>query len=46
VLKQGFQEKLGPDVKILTKEVKKIDKKKARITSKVDPSKIKITRYV
>lgn len=46
VLKQGFHEKLGSEVDILTKEVKKIDKKKARITSKVDPSKIKITRYV
>ncbi|MCX6667046.1 MAG: hypothetical protein NTV74_02225 [Euryarchaeota archaeon] len=45
VLKKGFKEKLGPGVEILTKEVKKIDKQKPRIISKVDKSKIKITGY-
>ncbi|MCK5261159.1 MAG: phenylacetate--CoA ligase family protein [Thermoplasmatales archaeon] len=46
ILKQGFQEKVGPQVEIFTKEVKKIDKQKPRIISKVDRSKLKITGYV
>jgi len=45
VLKKGFREKLGFDVEISTKEVKKIDKQKPRIISKVDKNKIKITGY-
>jgi len=45
VLKKGFKEKLGSEVEILTKEVKKIDKQKPRIISKVDKSKLKITGY-
>jgi len=45
VLKQGLQEKLGSQVEILTKEVKKIDKQKPRIISKVDRSKLKISGY-
>ena len=45
VLKQGFQAKLGADVEIITKEVKKIDKQKPRIISKIDRNKIKITGY-
>ena len=45
VLKQGLQEKLGSQVEIQIKEVKKIDKTKPSITSKVDQSKIKITGY-
>ena len=45
VLKKGFREKLGPNVVIITKEVKKIDKQKPRIISKVDRNKLKITGY-
>ena len=46
VLKQGLHEKLGSQVEILTREVKKIDKTKPSIISKVDQSKIKITGYI
>ena len=46
ILKHGFQEKVGPQVEIFTKEVKKIDKQKPRIISKVDRSKLKITGYI
>jgi len=45
ILKEGFRKKLGPNVEILTKEVKKIDKQKPRIISKIDKNKIKITGY-
>ncbi len=45
VLKQGFIEKFGSNIEIMTKEVKKIDRKKPRIISKVDRNKIKITGY-
>ena len=45
VLKQGFREKFGSNIEILTKEVKKIDRKKPRIISKVDRNMIKITGY-
>ena len=45
VLKKGFREKLGQNVEIITKEVKKIDKQKPRIISKVDRNKLKITGY-
>ena len=45
-LKQRFQEKIGPQVEIFIKEVKKIDKQKPRIISKVDRSRYKITRYI
>jgi phenylacetate-CoA ligase len=45
VLKTGFKEKLGSEVEILIKEVKKIDKEHPRIISKVDRSKLQITGY-
>ncbi len=45
VLKQGLQEKLGSNVEIITKEVKKIDRQKARIIQKLDREKLKITGY-
>jgi len=45
VLKQGFQAKLGSNVEIITKEVKKIDKQKPRIITKVDSNKFKISGY-
>ncbi|UCF50082.1 MAG: phenylacetate--CoA ligase family protein [Thermoplasmatales archaeon] len=46
VLRQGLQEKLGSNVEIITKEVKKIDRQKARIIQKLDREKLKITGYV
>jgi phenylacetate-CoA ligase len=46
IIKNGFQEKVGPDVEIILKEVKKIDKKLPRIVTKVDKNKFKIKRYV
>jgi phenylacetate-CoA ligase len=45
VLKDGFQNKLGEDVKIKTNEVKKIDKDKPRIFSKIKRNEIKIIGY-
>lgn len=46
LIKQGFQEKLGLDTKISVKEVKKIYRKGARIVTKIDRDKFKITGYV
>ena len=46
LLKQGFQEKTGPEVEISLKEIKKVDKNEARIISKVDRNKIKIIEYI
>ena len=46
LIKKGFQEKVGSDVKIDVKEVKKIDRKGARIISKIDMNKFTITGYV
>jgi len=45
-LRQSFEDKVGRHVEILTREVKKTDKTKPSIVSKVDRSKIKITGYV
>jgi len=45
VLTTGFKEKLGSEVEISIKEVKKIDKEHPRIISKVDKSKLQITGY-
>ena len=46
ILKEGFREKIGSDIKITTKEVKKIDKKKPRIISKIKRDSLKITGYM
>lgn len=46
ILKQGFQEKAGPKVRISLKEIEKVDKSQARIISKVDRSNIKIKEYI
>jgi len=46
LLKNSFQEKVGSDVDITVKEIKKLSKKEARIISKVDKSKIEITEYI
>jgi phenylacetate-CoA ligase len=45
LLKKGFKEKIGSNVDFVTKEVKEIDKKKPRIISKINPSKIQIIGY-
>ncbi len=45
VLKKGLQEKLGSNVEIIIKEVKKIDREKPRIIQKLDRDKLKITGY-
>ena len=45
VLRNGLQSKIGPDVEIITKEVKKIDREKPRIIQKIDRKKLKITGY-
>jgi phenylacetate-CoA ligase len=46
LLKQGFQEKTGPGIEISIKEIKKVPKNEARIISKVDRNKVKITQYI
>jgi phenylacetate-CoA ligase len=46
ILKNGFQEKVGPDVNFTVKEMKKIERKGARIQSKVDRSNYKIIEYI
>ena len=46
LLKNGFQEKVGSDVDIFVKEIKKLSKNEARIISKVDRKKIEITEYI
>jgi len=45
VLIHGLQNKIGSDVEIITKEVKKIDKEKPRIIQKINRDNIKITGY-
>ncbi|KYK30282.1 MAG: hypothetical protein AYK22_04045 [Thermoplasmatales archaeon SG8-52-3] len=45
VLRQGLKEKLGKNVEIITKEVKKIDREKPRVIQKLDMKKLKITGY-
>jgi len=46
VIKDGFEKKLGSNVKILVKEVSSIDKSGPRIISKIDRKDMKITRYI
>lgn len=46
LIKQEFKQKMGQDLKISVKEVKKIDRKSGRIISKIDKKRIKITGYV
>jgi phenylacetate-CoA ligase len=46
LLKNSFQEKVGSDVNISVKEIKKLRKKEARIVSRVDRSKININEYI
>jgi len=46
VIKNGFQEKVGPNIDIVIREVKKVRKQGPRIISKIDRNKFKITHYV
>lgn len=46
LVRKGFQEKVGPEVDIIVKEVKKVSKGGPRIISKVDKSKFGIKEYV
>jgi phenylacetate-CoA ligase len=45
VIQQGFREKIGEDITVVTKEVKEIDRSKPRIISNVDPEKFRTTYY-
>jgi phenylacetate-CoA ligase len=46
ILEEGFHQKVGPDIKIKFKEIEKVDKKEARVISKVDRSKYKVNDYI
>ena len=46
LVRKGFHEKVGPEVEIFVKEVKKVSKGGPRIISKVDKSKFRIKEYV
>jgi phenylacetate-coenzyme A ligase PaaK-like adenylate-forming protein len=46
LVRKGFHEKVGPEVEIIVKEVKKVSKGGPRIISKVDKSKFRIKEYV
>lgn len=46
VLRNGYQEKIGSDIKIDIKEVKTVSKQGPRIITKVDKSNFKIKKYI
>jgi len=46
VIREGFQEKVGPEVEIIIREMEKLDKRGPRIISKVDKNKFKIMQYI
>ena len=46
VLKQGYKEKVGDEVKVDIKEVKKVSMKGPRIITKIDKSKFKVKKYI
>ncbi len=46
VLKQGFLDTFGDEIKVVTKEVKKISRKEPRITTKIDPGSFSSSGYV
>ena len=46
VLKEGYEEKIGSDIKVDIKEVKSVSKKGPRIVTKVDKNKFKIKEYI
>lgn len=45
VIEEGLKAKFGSDIEFIRREVKKIDKNKPTIISKVDTNKLKITGY-
>jgi phenylacetate-CoA ligase len=46
IIKNGFQEKVGPEVEIQLGEIDNVSKKEPRIISKVDKSKFRIYEYI
>jgi len=46
VIEQGLREKIGPDIEISTREVKKISKQEPRVVTKINRDKFKVTGYV
>ena len=46
IIKKGFQEKVGPAVEIIIREIDSVSKQEPRILSKVDKSKFRITEYI
>jgi len=46
LIKNGFQEKVGSDVEIFMKEVRKLDKRVPRIVSKVDRDDFEVNQYL
>ncbi|KYK25327.1 hypothetical protein AYK24_05145 [Thermoplasmatales archaeon SG8-52-4] len=46
IIKKGFNEKVGNEVEIITKEIEKVSKKEPRIISKVDKSKFQTLTYI
>ena len=46
IIRKGFKEKVGSDVKIRIKEVDKIHRKMSRIVSKVNKKKFEIKQYI
>ncbi|KYK29965.1 hypothetical protein AYK20_09420 [Thermoplasmatales archaeon SG8-52-1] len=46
LIKKGFNDKVGSDIEIITKEIEKVSKKEPRIISKVDKSKFKTYTYI
>jgi phenylacetate-CoA ligase len=46
VIKKGYQEKVGPEVEIDIKEVKKVSKGGPRIISNIDKNKFEIKQYI
>ncbi len=46
IIKKGFNDKVGNEIEIITKEIEKVSKKEPRIISKVDKSKFRIHTYI
>jgi phenylacetate-CoA ligase len=46
IILKGFQEKVGPEVEIIIREVEKVDKTGPRIISKVDRTTLKLPQYI
>ncbi len=46
LIRKGFQEKVGPEVEIIIKEVEEVDKTGPRVISKVDRTTFKLLKYI